>query len=83
MCSSVFADDEFSDVQFRSFAQLVVHAAEMMQQPRRHGDVSLEAEAKFTDFLRGAVNLPDYGPDPNLLPLLSDAWQQLERSGVL
>ena len=37
-----------SAAQLQFFVQHVVHAAELMQQPRRYGDVALKIEAKFT-----------------------------------
>ena len=46
---------ECTFAQLQSFAQLVVHAAELMQQPRRHGHVGLITEAQFTKCLREAV----------------------------
>ena len=75
---------ECSYEQFQSFAYLVVHAAEMMQQPRRHGDVLLEHEWDFSAALRNTVALGSAnGLDARLVQLLAAASQRLQRSGVL
>ena len=69
----------------QSFAQHVVHAAELMQQPRRHSDVALPAEADFTKALRDAVAKSvanGHGAYP-LVQQLADALRRLEHSGVL
>ena len=81
--ASMFAA-ECSDTQFHSFAKHIVHAAELMQQPRRHGNVGMGVEARFADALRRAVVLADAsGLDARLVQLLAGAWQRLQRSGVL
>ena len=75
---------ECSDVLLRSFAQHILYAAELMQQPRRHGDVAIDVEADFAALLRFAV--VDAGVDgvgASLVQLLAGAWQRLQRSGVL
>ena len=73
-----------SDAQFQSFAQHVVHAAGLMQQPRRHSNVAMDIEATFADELRYAVaNAGANGLDARLVQLLAGAWQRLQRSGVL
>ena len=83
LCPPMFAA-ECSGAQLQSFAQHVVRAAELMQQPRRHDDVPLYAEATFTDLLRDAVAMAGYrGLDARLVQQLAGAWQRLERSGVL
>ena len=75
---------ECSVAQLEAFAQHVVQAAELMQQPRRHGDSGMGMNAMFTDGFRRAVNLADpNGLDARLVQLLAGAQQQLERSGVL
>ena len=50
----IFSTD-CSNSQFQSFTQFVVHAAELMQQPRRHFDMAMQCEAAFTNELRNAV----------------------------
>ena len=78
---------ECSYAQLQSFAQHVVNAMELMQQPRRHGNVALDAEADFMQSLRESV--PDADPcckwacDARLVRLAADAWQRLQRSGVV
>ena len=55
-----------------------------MQQPRRHGDVTLQLEQDFPVALRNAVALGSAnGLDARLVQLLAGAWQRLQRSGVL
>ena len=73
-----------SAAQFQSFAQHVAHAAELMQQPRSPGEMSLNSEATFTEGFRIAVAVAGAnGLDARLVKLLADALQRLERSGVL
>ena len=56
----------------------------MMQQPRRHDDVTVLNEADFTDELRSAVAAAGAnGLDARLVQQLAGAWQRLQRSGVL
>ena len=76
---------ECSHAQLCAFAQHVVHAAEIMQQPRRHGGMSMHDEAEFTDALRQAVceSSAIIGLDARLAQLLAGAWQRLQLSGVL
>ena len=75
---------ECSDAQFLSFAQHIVRAAELMQQPRRHVGRAMFIDAAFTDALRKAVaELGADSLDARLVQLLAGAWQQLQRSGVL
>ena len=75
---------ECSDAQFQLFAQLVVHAGKLMQRPRRHGDVGMNVEAKFTLRLRIALDdAVENGLNASLVQLLAGAWQRLECSGVL
>ena len=75
---------ECSPAQLQSFAQHVVHAAELMQQPRRHNNLPLNQDGAFAQGLRnfvaeaGAIRL-----DAHLVQLLAGAWQRLQRSGVL
>ena len=83
-----FFEGECSDAQLQSFVHHVVHAAELMQQPRCHsGEVSLQAEVAFADTFRAVLALSSEGDgmglDANRLQLLAGAWQRLERSGVL
>ena len=74
-----------SDAQFQSYAQHIVQAAELMQQPRRINNVPLPIEAEFTQALRRDVAAADAcdGLDERLLQLLAGAWERLQRSGVL
>ena len=75
---------ECSNVQFQSFTQFVVHAAELMQQPRGRGDTTMRCEAEFTAELRYIVaQVGDFGLDARLVQLLADALQRLQRSGML
>ena len=76
---------ECSYAQVQSFAHHVVHAAALMQQPRRVGDnVVIDTEADFTDALRRAVAVAGAnGLDTRLVQQLKSAWQELQRSGVL
>ena len=65
-------------------AHFVVHAAELMQQPRRHGGMCLSSEATFTVALRETANqAARYGLEASLVQLLTGAWQRLQRSGML
>ena len=70
--------------QFQSFVQHAVHAVTLMQQPRgRHASVDW-ADEDFTAALRTIVaEAGETGLDPCHTQLLSDAWQRLQRSGVL
>ena len=80
----VFAALGCSGAKLESFAQHVVHAAELMQQPRRHGNVALEVESAFTDAFRSTVEeAGGCGLDARLVQLLAGAWERLQRSGVL
>ena len=75
---------ECSVGQFQAFAQHAVHAVELMQQPRRYGDVAMGVEAKFVAELRFAVaEAGANGLDARLVKFLAGAWERLERSGVL
>ena len=47
---------ECSAVQFQSFAQHAVHAAELMQQTQPHSFVSMAIEVTFADGFRRAVS---------------------------
>ena len=76
--------DECSYQQFQTFAQHVVRATELMQQPRRHNTVLMKMEAAITDNLRFIID--DAGVkrlDARMMQLLASALQQLQRSGVL
>ena len=56
----------------------------MMQQPRRYGGVAMSIEAHFTNLLRNAVvEAGSSGLNARPVQLLTVAWQQLQRSGVL
>ena len=74
-----------SDARFQFFAEYVVHAAELMQQPRRHGDASVQFEEDFINTFRRAYLqiAAANGLDARLVQRLAGAWQRLERSGVL
>ena len=52
--TDMFAE-ECSPPQLFAFVQHALRAAELMQQPRRHGDMALNIEADFTDALRDIV----------------------------
>ena len=83
LCAPWYAAD-CSGAQLQFFAQHVVHAVELMQQPRRHGDEGLGSESKFTNMLRGIGALAAASRlDARLVQQLADALQRLERSGVL
>ena len=69
--------------QLQSFAEHVVHAAEMVQQPRRHGNAAVQFEVHFMDAFLSVATAGDTGLDARLVQLLADAWQRLLRSGVL
>ena len=73
---------ECTDAHIQSAVQHVVHAADMMQQPRRDGHVSLYVETLFTDALQRVV-ATDSGLDARWGRLLADAWLRLWSSGVL
>ena len=84
-CPRLFAT-ECSDVQFQSFVQHVVHAAELMQQPRRHGNMPVGDEVAFTDMLHRSIFVtspPEERLDARLVQQLAGAWHRLQRSGVL
>ena len=86
LCAAHVFKAECSAVQFRSFAEHVVHAAELMQQPRRHhhNDAVMALEASFVKELRRvAADAGASGLDKCLVQLLTCALQRLQRSGVL
>ena len=73
-----------SYAQLQSFAQHVVRAAELMQQPRRNNRMATDIEATFTECLRqGVVVAGANGLDERLMHPLTSAWQRLQRSGVI
>ena len=73
-----------SNEQLQSFLQHVVHAAELVQQPRRNANASVPSEVSFVDGLRNIVESPhETGLDARLLQPLARAWQRLQRSGVV
>ena len=73
-----------SSAQFQALAEHVVHAAELVQQPRSHGDVAIKCEADFVKAFRVAVGEAGaYGLDAHLVQLLSGAWHRLQVSGML
>ena len=75
---------ECSYAQLQSFVQHVVQAADLLQQPRRCGQVALKVETLFTDGLRWTVDKAgDHGLDARLVHMLVGAWERLQRSGVL
>jgi len=76
---------ECSATQFQAFAQHVVHAIDLMQQPRSHCTEFLGAEIVFTEqvFTLVDADLSARGLDARLVQLLTAAWQRLQRSGVL
>ena len=77
---------ECSEAQLLSFARHVVHAVELMLQPRRPGGATLaKVETDVTELLRTLFPfLDDLGQlDARLVQLLLAAWQQLQSSGVL
>jgi len=82
---------ECSATQFEAFTQHVVHAVDLMQLPRSHGTTPMDAEIRFAQRLSSTVVADASGVpylqtrdlDPRLVQLLMDAWQRLQRSGVL
>jgi len=76
---------ECSATQLRAFAQFVVHAADLMQQPRSHSTMYMGAEVNFVEAFSTvmALDLGARGLDASLVQLLTDAWLRLQRSGVL
>ena len=75
---------ECSAAQLHSFAEHVVHAAAMMQQPRRLGHVPMVVEARFVEALRDAAAAAGAsGLDARLVQQLAGACERLQRSGVL
>ena len=75
---------ECSGAQFQSFAQHVVRAAELMQQPRRRSTMVMCMEPQFADALRYAVaEGGTNGLEAYLAQLLMGALQRLQHSGVL
>ena len=73
-----------SRAQFQTFAEFVVLAAELMQQPRRDFDVALQSEAEFMGgFTRAVAEAGARGLDADLVQLLAGALQRLQSSGVL
>ena len=74
---------ECSEAQLRCFAETVVQAAKLMQQPRRYNGV-LRAEALFVRMLRlTAAKAGANGLSARLVQLLERTSQQLQRSGEL
>ena len=73
---------ECSYAQFQCFTQHVVHATDLMQQPRRHSGSPMHEEAKFAHSFRTAVAVAQ-GLDASLVQQLEGASQRLHRSGVL
>ena len=72
-----------SATQLDSFAQLVVHAMDLMQQ-MRHNLNHVPGEVSFAYML--STNMPvlgSQGLDPRRVRLLTDAWRRLQQSGVL
>jgi len=85
LCASayVFAED-CSAAQFQAFAQHVMHTVDLMQQPRSHGTKPMNAEVMFTrKFTCAEAILGSNGLETRLVQPLKDAWQRLQRSGVL
>jgi len=82
---------ECAATQFEAFTQHVVHAVDLMQQPRSQGTAAMRAEILFAERLSsafvadasGVPYLQSRGLNPRLVQLLTDAWQRLQRSGVL
>ena len=77
---------ECSHAQFLAFARFAVHAAELMQQPRRHDGMELPLiyEPDFVAEFRTVVAEAAYiGLGPRVDQLLADAWRRLQLSGVL
>ena len=81
--SAILFTRECSNAQFQSFAEHVVHAADLMQQPLRHGDTTIVHgwNSKFAHAFRDAVEMA--GVTGLNSQLLLGAWQRLQRSGVL
>jgi hypothetical protein len=73
-----------SNVKSQQFVLLMVQAAEMVQLPRLHSDISLLSEISFYEGLCLATAHAGASlGEPRLLQVLTDAKQRLERSGVL
>ena len=67
------------------FSSHIVHAVELMQQPRRQADIPFPDESKFIAALANIADRDgeEVGLDPCLVQLVTGAWRQLQRSGVL
>ena len=81
-----YYERECSAAQFQSFAQHVVNATDLMQQPRCVSAIALSSEIFFAKaFLFFLSFIEQHGSklDNRLLLLLKGAWQRLEQSGVL
>jgi len=82
---------ECTATQLHAFAQLVVRAADLMQLPRSHGTLAVPDEINVAQNLSSGVEADELGVphlqrrglDASLVQLLADAWQRLQRSGVL
>ena len=73
-----------SKAQLYCFTQHVLRAAELMQQPRRHGGTAMVMESTFAVSLRDTLaNAVEFGLHAYLAQLLESAWNQLQSSGVL
>ena len=73
-----------SAAQFQTFAQHVVHATELMQQPWRHGQLPTLFEVEFMSSLRREIGrMGANGLDARLVQLLAGAWERLQSSGVV
>ena len=82
---SIFVDNAAAHTSLHSFAQHAVHAAVLMQQPRRHSNVALPVETDFATAFRDAAAMA-VASGHDTVPLvqqLAGAWQRLQRSGVL
>ena len=76
---------ECSGTQFEAFIQHIVHAVDLMRQPRSHGTFTLTQEVGVTERLSHIVanRMGECGLDERLEQLLIGAWQRLQQSGVL
>ena len=84
LMNAAFYAAECSAAQLESFTQHVVHAMELMQQPRSHDTGVMPAEIDFVNVWLTVVNrLAIGGLNSLLVQQLTDAWQRLGRSGVL
>jgi len=82
--NAAFFANECSAAQFQFLFQHAINAAELMLLPRSHGKTAFGEEVLFAKTLsEAAASLDAQGLDARLVQQLADAWQRLQRSGVL